>query len=100
MFRPRYVPPADILLVVPWVFAATRFDAGLVGHLVGQAETLFALSNGYLGMRGLLEECTPAREPGGFFNGLYEHRPISYGERAYGFPGLGQSILNFPTEPR
>jgi alpha,alpha-trehalose phosphorylase len=31
-----------------------------------------------------------------FLNGFYEHRPISYGERAYGFPRLGQSILNCP----
>ena len=29
-------------------------------------------------------------------NGFYEHRPISYGEHAYGFPRRGQSILNCP----
>src|SRR5215472_7414918 len=96
MLRPRYIPPADIFPVDPWVFQATRFDAGLASQLVSQAETLFALSNGYLGMRGMLEEGTPVREPGVFLNGFYEHRPISYGERAYGFPALGQSILNCP----
>src|SRR5215813_9459951 len=96
MLRQRFVPPADIFSVDPWVFEATRFDAGLASQLVSQAETLFALSNGYLGMRGMLEECTPVREPGVFLNGFYEHRPISYGERAYGFPRLGQSILNCP----
>ena len=43
MLRPRYVPPADIFPVDPWVFEATRFDAGLASQLVSQAETLFAL---------------------------------------------------------
>ena len=38
----------------------------------------------------------PAYEPGVFLNGFYEHRPIAYGEHAYGFPRLGQSILNCP----
>jgi hypothetical protein len=47
-------------------------------------------------MRGMFEEGAPACEPGVFLNGFYEHRPISYGERAYGFPHLGQSILNYP----
>ena len=54
------------------------------------------MSNGYLGIRGMLEEGTPVREPGVLLNGFYEHRPISYGERAHGFPALGQSILNCP----
>jgi alpha,alpha-trehalose phosphorylase len=54
------------------------------------------LSNGYLGMRGMYEEGIPSKEPGVFLNGFYEHRPISYGEHAYGFPRIGQSILNCP----
>ena len=36
------------------------------------------------------------REPGVFLNGFYEFRPITYGEPAYGFPRVGQSILNCP----
>jgi alpha,alpha-trehalose phosphorylase len=96
MLRPRCVPPHDIFPADPWVFEAIRFDAKLVDQLVGQAETIFALSNGYLGMRGTFEEGTPVKEPGVFLNGFYEHRPISYGEHAYGFPRLGQSMLNCP----
>jgi alpha,alpha-trehalose phosphorylase len=96
MLRARYNPPVDIFPPDPWSFGATRFDATLFDRFVCHSETFFALSNGYLGMRGVFEEGAPIREPGVFLNGFYEHRPISYGERAYGFPRLGQSILNCP----
>jgi len=96
MLRPRYLPPPDIFPTNPWMFGAIGFDAEQVKQFVGQAETMFALSNGYLGMRGTFEEGTPVREPGVFLNGFYEHRPISYGERAYGFPLVGQTMLNCP----
>jgi alpha,alpha-trehalose phosphorylase len=96
MLRPRCPPPSDIFPTDPWKFEATRFDAKLADQLTGQAETMFALSNGYLGMRGTFEEGSPVKEPGVFLNGFYEHRPISYGEAAYGFPRLGQTMLNCP----
>ena len=96
MLRPRYIPPDDIFPASPWAFEAVRYDAKLATQLVGQAETIFALSNGYLGLRGVVEEGTPLKEPGVFLNGFYEHRPISYGEHAYGFPLVGQSLLNCP----
>ncbi|MEA1834896.1 glycosyl hydrolase family 65 protein [Methylobacterium durans] len=96
MLRPRYIPPEDIFPPNPWAFEAVRYDARLARELTGQAETMFALSNGYLGIRGTVEEGTPARESGTYLNGFYEHRPISYGEHAYGFPTVGQSILNCP----
>ncbi|GJD99975.1 glycoside hydrolase family 65 protein [Methylobacterium isbiliense] len=97
MLRPRLIPPDDIFPPNPWVLEATRYDAKLAQDLTGQAETMFALSNGYLGVRGVAEEGTPVREAGTYLNGFYEHRPISYGEHAYGFPTLGQSILNCPN---
>jgi len=96
MLRPRYTPPNDIFPPNPWAIEAVRYDAKLAREFTGQAETMFALSNGYLGLRGVVEEGTPVREPGVYLNGFYEHRPISYGEHAYGFPKVGQSILNCP----
>src|SRR5690606_26739308 len=86
----------DFCSADPCLVCAVRFDADLTDLFVGQAETMFALSNGYLGTRGTMDEGTPVREPGVFLNGFYEHRPISYGEAAYGFPRVGQSILNCP----
>lgn len=96
MLRERRQPPRDIFPVDPWILAAVRLDSKLADEFVGQAETMFALANGYLGIRGTFDEGTPTQEPGVFLNGFYEHRPITYGEHAYGFPRSGQSILNCP----
>ncbi len=64
-------------------------------HLA-QNETLFSVSNGYVGIRGAHEEGRPAYQNGTFINGFYETWPISYGEEAYGFAKTGQTIVNVP----
>jgi alpha,alpha-trehalose phosphorylase len=61
---------------------------------MAQTETLFSLSNGYLGMRGNFEEGRPAFQKGTFVNGFHETWPIMYGEEAYGFARTGQTIVN------
>jgi alpha,alpha-trehalose phosphorylase len=63
-------------------------------EFLAQAETMSALGNGYLGMRGCPEEGGPNAENGTFINGFYETRPIVYGEDAYGFAKTGQTICN------
>ena len=63
-------------------------------EFLAQLETMSALSNGYLGMRGCPEEGGPNAENSTFINGLYETRPIVYGEDAYGFAKTGQTICN------
>ncbi|MEM7025887.1 MAG: glycoside hydrolase family 65 protein, partial [Pseudomonadota bacterium] len=92
MLRERLNPPADAFPNDPWALKSTRF----MPEFMPQAETAFALANGYLGMRGSFEEDHPSHEPGTYLNGFYETRPIVYGEQAYGFPKVGQSILNCP----
>ncbi len=62
----------------------------------GQLETVFALGNGYLGLRGNPEEGGEAHEHGTFINGFHETWPIRYPEAAYGFAEVGQTILNLP----
>ena len=96
MLRERLIPPPDIFPAEPWAAGAKGLDPKLAWEFAGQAETMFALSNGYLGIRGMPEEGRPVREPGVLLNGFYEFRPITYGEPAYGFPRVGQSILNCP----
>jgi alpha,alpha-trehalose phosphorylase len=53
-------------------------------------ETLFALGNGYIGLRGTGEEgySGPAGTSldGTYLNGFYESEPIQYPEAAYGWP--------------
>jgi alpha,alpha-trehalose phosphorylase len=63
-------------------------------EFLAQLESMLALGNGYLGMRGCPEEGGPNAENGTFINGFYETRPIVYGEEAYGFAKTGQTICN------
>src|SRR5215510_10923132 len=63
-------------------------------EFVAQMETVLALGNGYLGMRGVHEEGAPCSQNGTFVNGFYESWPIIYGEEAFGFARTGQTMLN------
>ena len=69
------------------------------GHhdeLLGRLESLFTISNGYLGIRGSYDEARPAHQRGTFINGFHETWPIVYAEDAYGFARSGQTIINAP----
>src|ERR671918_2937087 len=69
-------------------------ERGFHPEFLAQMETILALGNGYIGMRGCPEEGGPNAENGTFINGFYETRPIVYGEEAYGFAKPGQTIVN------
>jgi len=59
-------------------------------------ETLFAVGNGYLGMRGNVEEGRETYAHGTFINGFHETWPIRHAEEAFGFARVGQTIVNVP----
>lgn len=63
-------------------------------------ESIFALGNGYIGMRGNFEEgyCGNAGTSvtGNYLNGFYDAEPIVYPEGAYGYPALNHAMLNVP----
>ena len=63
---------------------------------LGVTETLFALGNGYLGMRANPEEGREAHSHGTYLNGFHETWPILHAEDAYGFAKTGQTIVNVP----
>lgn len=63
---------------------------------LGLSETLFALSNGYLGVRGNPAEGRDSEEHGTFINGVHETWPISHAEDAYGLAREGQAIVQVP----
>ena len=63
---------------------------------LGLTETLFTVSNGYLGMRGNPEEGRPAVVHGTFINGFHETWPIRHPEHAFGFAKTGQTMVNVP----
>ena len=78
--------------VDPWALHETRYDASDLGV----TETLFSVANGYLGLRGNVEEGRDAFAHGTFINGLHEVWPIHHAEEAYGFAKVGQTIVNAP----
>ena len=63
---------------------------------LGRTETLFAVGNGYLGMRGNVEEGRDVHTHGTYVNGFHETWPIRHAEEAYGFAQVGQSIVDVP----
>ncbi|MFD1714847.1 glycoside hydrolase family 65 protein [Amnibacterium flavum] len=63
---------------------------------LGLSETLFAVGNGYLGMRGNHPEGRVNHQHGTFINGLHETWQIRHAEQAFGFAETGQTIVNVP----
>jgi alpha,alpha-trehalose phosphorylase len=74
----------------PWAVTESTLD---LDHL-GRSESIFALSNGHLGLRGNLDEGEPRAMSGTYLNGFYESYPLEYGERGYGFAEDGQAVVN------
>jgi len=84
------VTVSDHFAVDPWGIAESGLD--LPGQ--ARAESVFALSNGHIGLRGNLDEGEPHGLPGTYLNGVFELRPLPYAESGYGFPESGQSVIN------
>ncbi len=85
----RLRPPSRDYPADEWAIIEKRFHP----EFLAQSETMLALGNGYLGMRGCPEEGGPSIENSTLINGFYETRPIIYGEDAYGFAKTGQTIV-------
>lgn len=78
----------------PWQVRETEFDI----ETNYRDETIFAVGNGYIGMRGNLEEGYTGPENTTFnatyINGFYEEYDIRYPEDGYGFARKGQAMVN------
>ena len=73
-----------------WCIRETSLDL----DVLGQSESIFALANGHLGLRGNLDEGEPYGLPGTYLNGYHELRPLPYAEGGYGYPESGQTMIN------
>ena len=73
-----------------WAIRETSLDL----EFLAQSESIFALSNGHLGLRGNLDEGEPRAISGTYLNGFYESVPLKYGESGYGYPEDGQVVVN------
>ncbi len=69
-------------------------EYGIDFDLLAQSESLFALSNGHIGLRGNFDEGEPFGLPGTYLNSFFESRPLPYAEAGYGYPESGQTIVN------
>ncbi len=76
--------------VSPWELRWNTLDL----TALERTESIFALSNGHIGMRGSLEEGEPCALPGTYLNGFHERHPLPYAEGGYGYPEDGQTVVN------
>lgn len=76
--------------VEPWCLREPQLDL----EALARTESLFAVSNGHVGLRGTLDEGDPHVLPGSYLNSVYELRPLPYAESGYGYPESGQSVIN------
>ena len=76
--------------IEPWSLT----EIGLEHASLGVHESVFALANGHIGLRGSFEEGEPSVIPGTYLNGFFEERPLPYAEAGYGFPEQGQTMVN------
>ena len=74
----------------PWAVREKGLDLSVLAH----SESILALANGHIGLRGNLEEGEPNGLPGTYLNSFYETRPLPYAESGYGDPEDGQVLVN------
>ena len=84
---PEHRYPAD-----PWRLIEAEPDLANLGV----TETLFAVGNGYIGMRANPSEGRDAHSHGTYLNGFHETWPIHHAESAVAFAKTGQTIVNAP----
>ena len=76
--------------VEPWQVRERRLELDGLAH----AESVLALSNGHVGLRGNLDEGEPHGIPGTYLNSFYEKRPLPHAEAGYGYPEEGQTVVD------
>jgi alpha,alpha-trehalose phosphorylase len=84
---PEYRFPTD-----PWRLVESEYEPGDLGT----TESLFALGNGYIGMRANPTEGREAHTHGTYLNGFHETWTIKHAEEAFAFAKTGQTIVNVP----
>jgi alpha,alpha-trehalose phosphorylase len=89
------VTAGPVFAVKPWsVEPWSVHETSLCHDDLARSESVFALSNGHIGVRGNLDEGEPHGVPGTYLNGVFELHPLPYAESNYGAPESGQTITN------
>ena len=79
--------------VEPWHVRETTLDL----DLLAQSESVFALSNGHIGLRGNLDEGEPYGLPGTYLNSFYETRPLPTPRPGSAIPRMASRSSMSPT---
>jgi alpha,alpha-trehalose phosphorylase len=79
-----------VYAIEPW----TVRERSLELDLIAQSESVFALSNGHIGLRGNLDEGEPHGMPGTYLNSCCELRPLSHAEAGFGYTSMAETIIN------
>jgi alpha,alpha-trehalose phosphorylase len=90
--REIVLPPGHLFPPEEWRVTEARYS----DEFADRTETVFALGNGFAGVRGSFEEGRPALAPGTFINGFHETWPIVHAEGAHALARTGQTIVNVP----
>ncbi len=90
--REIVLPPEHLYPPDEWCVIEARYS----DEFADRAESVFALGNGFVGVRGSYEEGRPGLSPGTFVNGFHETWPIVHPEAAPGLARKGQTIVNVP----
>ncbi|PPK90802.1 alpha,alpha-trehalose phosphorylase/kojibiose phosphorylase [Kineococcus xinjiangensis] len=80
----------------PWAVREGPLDLSQLER----TESLLALSNGRLGVRGGLDEGAPEGAPGTYLSGAYEVWPMTHPEYSYGYPRVQDRIVGVPDATR
>ena len=72
--------------VEPWSVRETHLDL----DALARTESMFALANGHIGLRGNLDEGEPFGLPGTYLNSFYELRPFRTRKPATAIPNPGR----------
>jgi alpha,alpha-trehalose phosphorylase len=84
------VTNGDTFVLEPWSVRETHLHV----DRLAQTESVFALSNGHVGVRANLDEGEPHGIPGTYLGGFFETVPLPYAESGYGYPEEGQSLID------
>ncbi|WP_435207720.1 glycoside hydrolase family 65 protein [Micromonospora sp. bgisy143] len=86
-------PPAAVPADETWQIRRTAADL----DRLGETESIFALGNGWVGWRGVLDEGAPCGMPGSYVNGFHERRELTYPEEGYAFPQSSDTVISAPN---
>lgn len=72
-------------------------ETTLIHDALKEHESIFALSNGYVGIRGFHSEfCELAQDDSTYLNGFYDQEAYIYGESAFGYAKAKQKMIPLP----